>query len=45
MSYVRIWVHCVWGTKRAVQYFTNSNKNKIMKARFEWADELSETIS
>jgi len=30
MSYVRIWVHCVWGTKRAVQFFTNANKNKII---------------
>jgi REP element-mobilizing transposase RayT len=102
MSYVRIWVHCVWGTKNNVPYFTNTNKNniignirenarekdiyvdfinahkehihclislnpdqaiskvmqlikgessfwinrnKIIKTRFEWADELSETIS
>jgi len=30
MSYVRIWVHCVWGTKNNVPYFTNSNKNNII---------------
>ncbi|MQY77748.1 MAG: hypothetical protein GH151_00910 [Bacteroidetes bacterium] len=30
MSYVRIWVHCVWGTKRAVPFITNTNKNYII---------------
>ncbi|GAG75362.1 unnamed protein product [marine sediment metagenome] len=30
MSYVRIWVHCVWETKNNVPYFTNTNKNNII---------------
>jgi len=25
MSYIRIWVHCVWGTKKRVPHFNNSN--------------------
>ncbi len=30
MSYVRIWIHCVWGTKNRVPFFTNSNKFIIL---------------
>jgi len=26
MSYVRIWLHCVWGTKNRIPFLTNENK-------------------
>ena len=102
MPYVRIWLHCVWGTKKRIPFlsvdnkwdilnhikenakikgiyidFINGhkehihciislkadetlsktiqlikgessfwiNKNGLLKSKFEWADELSETIS
>jgi putative transposase len=25
MAYIRIWIHCVWGTKRRFPYFTPEN--------------------
>ena len=31
MPYVRIWIHCVWGTKRRIPFLTASNKVKIIK--------------
>ena len=30
MSYVRIWLHCVWGTKNRVPFLNNSNKQIIL---------------
>lgn len=29
MAYVRIWLHCVWKTKKGIPYFTSENKDKI----------------
>lgn len=26
MSYIRIWVHCVWGTKKRIAFFNHTNK-------------------
>ena len=31
MSYVRIWIHCVWGIKNRMPLITNNNKTKITK--------------
>ena len=31
MAYVRIWVHCVWGTKRKIPFLTKENKWKIIE--------------
>ena len=31
MSYVRIWVHCVWGTKNHIALLTDDNKLEIIK--------------
>ena len=30
MSYVRIWVHCVWGTKNRISFLSESNKKTIL---------------
>ena len=30
MSYVRIWIYCVWGTKKHSAFLTNENKLKII---------------
>ena len=30
MAYIRIWIHCVWGTKNRVTYFTPDNKMLII---------------
>ena len=30
MSYVRIWLHCVWGTKNRIPFLTNENKWEII---------------
>ena len=30
MSYIRIWVHCVWGTKRKMPFLTKDNKWDIL---------------
>lgn len=30
MSYVRIWLHCVWGTKRRTAFITQNNTNAII---------------
>lgn len=30
MSYVRNWLHCVWGTKAKVPLLTASNKSEIL---------------
>jgi REP element-mobilizing transposase RayT len=30
MSYVRIWLHCVWGTKNRVSFLNDSNKQIIL---------------
>ena len=30
MSYVRIWVHCVWGTKKRVPFLSADNKRDIL---------------
>lgn len=30
MSYVRIWLHCVWGTKKRIPFLTNENKWEIL---------------
>lgn len=30
MSYTRIWVHCVWGTKRRTPFLTKDNKWDII---------------
>lgn len=30
MSYVRIWIHCVWGTKRRIPFLNSSNKESII---------------
>ena len=30
MAYVRIWVHCVWGTKRRIPLLTKDNKWNII---------------
>ena len=30
MSYVRIWLHCVWGTKNRIPFLTNENKWDIL---------------
>ena len=29
MSFVRIWVHCVWGTKNRIHFLNDSNKHMI----------------
>ena len=31
MSYVRIWLHCVWGTKKRYPFFTKDNKKLIIE--------------
>ncbi len=31
MSYVRIWLHCVWGTKRRTPFLTENNKKIIIE--------------
>lgn len=30
MSYVRIWLHCVWGTKDRTPFITENNKKAII---------------
>lgn len=30
MSYVRIWIHCVWGTKRRIPFLNSTNKESII---------------
>lgn len=30
MSYVRIWLHCVWGTKNRIHFLNDSNKQTIL---------------
>ena len=30
MSYVRIWLHCVWGTKNRTPFITENNKKAII---------------
>jgi len=30
MSYVRIWLHCVWGTKNRIPFLNDSNKQTIL---------------
>ena len=30
MSYVRIWLHCVWGTKNRTSFITTNNKKVIL---------------
>lgn len=30
MPFVRIWIHCVWGTKKRIPYLSKSNKTKII---------------
>jgi len=30
MSYVRIWLHCVWGTKNRFAFITKQNKREIV---------------
>ena len=31
LSYVKIWIHCVWGTKNRSAFLTKQNKKKIIK--------------
>ncbi|MGQ1787593.1 MULTISPECIES: IS200/IS605 family transposase [unclassified Saccharicrinis] len=31
MSYVKIWLHCVWGTKRREAFLTSQNKRQIFE--------------
>ena len=31
MSYVRIWIHAVWGTKNHIPFLTKENKHLIIK--------------
>jgi putative transposase len=31
MSYIRIWLHCVWGTKNRTPFLTPHNKNSIIE--------------
>ena len=38
MSYVRIWVHCVWGTKNRQPFLTNNNKKTLIDHIRENAD-------
>ena len=37
MSYVRIWLHCVWGTKRRIPFLTGDNKKIIIEHIKEYA--------
>lgn len=30
MSYVRVWIHCVWGTKKRTPFLTDENKSDIL---------------
>lgn len=30
MSFARIWIHCVWGTKNRVPFLTQSNKQAVL---------------
>ena len=30
MAYVRIWIHCVWGTKNRIAFLTKENKSAIL---------------
>lgn len=39
MSYVRIWLHCVWGTKRIQKRITQSLHQKLINHIREKADE------
>lgn len=31
MSFVRIWLHCVWGTKNRIPFLIHQNKNEIFQ--------------
>lgn len=31
MSFVRIWLHCVWGTKNRTPFLTHQNKSEIFQ--------------
>ena len=31
MAYIRIWIHCVWGTKNRVAFLTRENKKIIIE--------------
>jgi putative transposase len=31
MSYIRVWIHCVWGTKNRIPFLLRSNKADILK--------------
>lgn len=39
MSFVRIWVHCVWSTKNRAAFLNNNNKNIIINHIVENAKE------
>ena len=41
MPYIRIWVHCVWGTKNRVPFLTNNNTRRILDHIKENAKEKS----
>jgi len=30
MAYIRIWIHCVWGTKNRIAFLTKENKRTII---------------
>ena len=30
MAYVRIWIHCVWGTKNRIPFLNTANKKEIL---------------
>ncbi len=30
MSYIRIWIHCVWGTKKRIAYFNKTNTMQVI---------------
>lgn len=31
MAYIRIWVHCVWGTKKRIPFLLKNNKKTVIK--------------
>ena len=30
MAYVRVWIHCVWGTKKRTPFLLGERKNEIL---------------
>lgn len=44
MSYVKIWIHSVWGTKKRFPFLTNEVKNDLMQHIKENAAHIKEIV-